>query len=186
VKVLAYIGIMAALGNALAIISTQLTLMGSQVALDLGHIGTFLAAIPGGPLVGMVTGALVGIFPWIRFGVAGDLGIWVGLSLIVGKAITGFFSGLVMRIVKRPLVTVIVGYVPECIFTFFVFLVVTPLVLGMPLAAAVPLVLKIEVKAWIEILFMAFLMESVFLSKGIVAMLHTIFLDWDYTPLTKM
>ena len=56
----------------------------------------------------------------------------------------------------------------------------------MPGDIALIIALGIVAKAWIEILFMAFIMETVFLSRGIVSMLRTIFPQWDYTPLTEL
>jgi hypothetical protein len=187
VKVLAYVAIMAALGNALAILSIDLVpLSGSQVALDLSHLATFLSAIPGGPIVGLFTGALVGIYPALAFGyIHGSLGI-VGLTLIVGKGITGLTCGAVQRRLKRPLLSVTAGYVPECLFTIAIFVWVVPAVGIMPVSVAWSVVLLIVAKAWIEILFMGFIMESVFLSRGIVHMLRIIFPQWDYTPLSEL
>ena len=182
-KIIAYIAIMAALGNTLAVLSTSLVKFGvSQVALDLSHVGTFLAAIPGGALVGSLTGALIGIYPALYYGPLGMLGVW-GLTLMLGKAMTGFFSGLVQRYLKRPLLSVSIGYLPESLFTIWVFLGLLP---WFGIVFPVALVFGILVKAWIEILFMAFVMESVFLSRGIVQMLRTIFPRWDYKPLSEL
>ena len=51
VKILVYAAIMAALGTALAILSIELLPLAQvQITLDLSHIGTFLTAIPGGPI----------------------------------------------------------------------------------------------------------------------------------------
>jgi hypothetical protein len=182
-KLIAYIAIMAALGNTLAVLSTSVVKFGwSQVALDLSHLGTFLAAIPGGAFIGCITGALIGIYPALYFGPLGMLGI-LGVTLIPGKAMTGLFSGLVQRYLKRPFLSVVIGYVPESLFTIWVFMGLVPLIgIVFPVAA----VFAILVKAWIEILFMAFVMESVFLSRGIVQMLRTIFPKWDYTPLSEL
>lgn len=185
-KLVAYIAIMAALGNALAVVSTSLVKFGwTQVALDLSHLGTFLAAIPGGAILGCATGALIGIYPAIYYGPLGWLGI-LGLALIPGKALTGLFTGIVQRYLKRPLLSVTIGYVPESIFTFWVFLALVPLFgIVFPIAPLI-VALQIAVKAWIEILFMGFVMESVFLSRGIVHMLRTIFPNWNYTPLSEL
>jgi hypothetical protein len=76
--------------------------------------------------------------------------------------------------------------VPECLFTIAIFVSVVPAMGIMPMAVAWPVVLFIVGKAWIEILFMGFTMESIFLSRGIVHMLRTIFPEWDYTPLSEL
>lgn len=186
-KILTYVAVMAALGNALAILSIDLMpLSPTQVALDLSHLATFLSAIPGGPIVGLFTGALVGIYPALAFGyIRGTLGI-VGLTLILGKGMTGITCGAVQRRLKRPLLSVTIGYVPECLFTIAVFVWLVPALGIMPVGIAWSVALFIVAKAWIEILFMGFVMESVFLSRGIVHMLRIIFPDWDYTPLSEL
>ncbi len=97
----------------------------------------------------------------------------------------GLTSGYVQHKLKRPFLSIILGYVPECVFTIAIFIFVVPFTTGMPADIALIIALGIVAKAWIEILFMAFVMETVFLSRGIVSMLHTIFPQWDYTPLTE-
>ncbi|MEM3609120.1 MAG: hypothetical protein QXV87_02080, partial [Candidatus Bathyarchaeia archaeon] len=66
---------MAALGNVMFIVS-QTIFKTTQIALDLSHIGTLIAAVYGGPLTGFVAGLLVGIGPGIYFGYfGGSLGL---------------------------------------------------------------------------------------------------------------
>jgi riboflavin transporter FmnP len=189
VKTLTYTAIMAALGVALAVLSIELMpLAPTQISIDLSHLGTFLVAIPGGPIIGAIAGAIVGIYPGFAFGYShGTMGLLGLVGLPLGKAMTGAFSGLTQRYLKRPLLSVIIGYVPECIFTLWLFAMVCPFVLGWdPYFSLIILGIPILMKAWIEILAMAFLMESVFLSHGIVHMLRTVFPSWDYTPLSEL
>jgi hypothetical protein len=186
-KKLAYMVIMAALGTALAILSIELPLAPHQITLDLSHIGTFLAAIPGGAIFGLITGALVGIYPGFAYGFThGSMGVIGLITLPIGKAMTGCLCGAIQRFVKRPLVTVTISYVPECFYTIWLFIFVIPPLTGWPVDLAFLYVIGISVKAWIEILFMAFLMESIFLSRGIVQLVQGIFPEWDYTPLSDM
>ena len=187
-KIIVYVAIMAALGTAVSILTINTVQLGAtQISLDLSHLGTFMVAIPGGAILGAITGAIVGIYPGIAFGyIWGQLGI-VGLfGLPVGKAMTGFTSGIVQKTFKRPFLSVLLGYVPECIFTIWLFVFVVPFMTPIPAEFVLIIALGIVGKAWIEILFMAFLMETIFLSRGIVRMLKTIFTAWDYTPLTDM
>ncbi len=178
---------MVALGTALAVLSIELPLAPNQITLDLSHIGTFLAAIPGGPIFGIITGTLVGIYPGFAYGFThGQMGFIGVISLPIGKAMTGGFCGLIQRFVKRPLVTVTISYVPECFYTLWLFVYIIPPLTGWSVELAYVIVLGIILKAWIEILFMAFLMESLFLSRGIVQLLKGIFPDWDYTPLSEL
>lgn len=179
--------IMIALGTALAILSIELPLAPNQITLDLSHIGTFLAAIPGGPIYGLITGALVGVYPGFAYGFThGSMGLIGVISLPIGKAMTGGLCGIIQRFVKRPLVTVTISYVPECFYTLWLFIYIIPPLTGWPVELAYMIVLGIILKAWIEILFMAFLMESIFLSRGIVQLLKGVFPDWDYTPLSEL
>lgn len=187
-KTLVYVAIMAAVGTAVSILTINVVHLGiTQIALDLSHLGTFLVALPGGAILGAITGAIVGIYPGLAFGyIWGQLGIVGLIGLPAGKAMAGFTSGLVQRVLKRPFLSVTFGYVPECLFTIGLFVFIVPFVTPIPAQFVLAIALMIVAKAWIEILFMAFLMETIFLSRGIVSMLRTIFLKWDYTPLTEL
>ncbi len=187
-KIIVYIAVMAALGTAVSILTINMVQLGAtQIALDLSHLGTFLVAIPGGAILGAITAAIVGIYPGLAFGyIWGSLGIVGLIGLPAGKALAGFTSGAVQRTFKRPFLSVILGYVPECLFTIWLFLFVVPFMTPIPAEFVLIIALGIVGKAWIEILFMAFLMETIFLSRGIVSMLKTIFTKWDYIPLTEM
>jgi hypothetical protein len=187
-KTIAYIAFMAALGTAVSIITINMVQLGvTQIALDLSHLGTFLVAIPGGPILGAITGLIAGIYPGIAFGyIWGQLGIVGLIGLPVGKGITGFASGVLQRTLKRPFLSVTAGYVPECLFTIWLFVFLVPIMTPIPAEFVLIIALGIVTKAWIEILFMGFVMETVFLSRGIVSLLRTIFPKWDYTPLTDL
>ncbi len=187
-KIIVYVAVMAALGTAVSILTINTVQLGAtQISLDLSHLGTFMVAIPGGAILGAITGAIAGIYPGIAFGyIWGSLGIVGLIGLPVGKAMTGFTSGAVQRTFKRPFLSVILGYVPECLFTIWFFVFIVPFMTPIPAEFVLIIAMGIVGKAWIEILFMAFLMETIFLSRGIVSMLKTIFTEWDYTPLTEM
>jgi hypothetical protein len=179
---------MAALGTAVSIITINMVQLGvTQIALDLSHLGTFLVAIPGGPILGAITGLIAGIYPGIAFGyIWGQLGVVGLIGLPIGKGITGLTSGLLQRALKRPFISVTVGYIPECLFTIWLFVFIVPVMTPIPAQFVLIIALGIVTKAWIEILFMGFVMETAFLSRGIVSLLRTIFPKWDYTPLTDL
>jgi thiamine transporter ThiT len=187
-KIIVYIAIMAALGTAVSILTINTVQLGAtQISLDLSHLGTFMTAIPGGAILGAITGAIVGIYPGIAFGyIWGQLGIVGLIGLPLGKAMAGFTSGAVQKTFKRPFLSVILGYVPECLFTIWLFVFLVPVLTPIPAEFVLIIALGIVGKAWIEILFMAFLMETLFLSRGIVRLVKTIFTEWDYTPLTDL
>ena len=187
-KTIVYVAVMAALGTAVAILTINLVHLGyAQISLDLSHLGSFMVAIPGGGILGAIAGALVGIYPGIAFGyIWGSLGIVGLIGLPVGKAMTGITSGVLQKTFRRPFLSVILGYVPECIFTIWLFVFIVPFFTLIPAEFVLIIALGIVGKAWIEMLFMAFLMETIFLSRGIVSMLKTIFPKWDYTPLSEL
>jgi len=176
-KVVAFVAMMGALGNALFALSQSLFTIG-QVALDLSHVATFISAIFGGPLLGGVVGILVGLGTGLYFGfIGGSLGFLGLVGLPVGKALTGVTAGFLSRALgegdqpssRRTALIVILSYVPECLFTAFFFLVLVPAFLPGDLAAFLAsLLVPILVKAWIEIAFMAVLVGALAGNKGFV------------------
>ena len=164
-KVIAFTLIMAALGNTLSALSIGLTKVG-QIGLDLSHIATFIASVYGGPVMGFLIGLVGGIVPGVYFGPMGGLS-WLGLiGLPVGKALTGVTTGALCKLFNvnqraHPSILtvpiVLIGYIPECLFTIFFFLVLVPYFFGW---ASVSLLISILVKAWIEIGVMSVLMGA--------------------------
>ena len=170
-RLVAFIAIMVALGNALSAFSIGLTKIG-QVGLDLSHVATFIAAIYGGPFVGFLTGLLGGIVPGIYFGPMGWLS-WLGLiGLPIGKSLAGFTTGALCKFFNldqrtRPslfaIVFVLVGFIPECLFTVVFFLYLVPFFLGW---LNIPLLISILFKAWPEIAFIGALMGALVGNDG--------------------
>lgn len=181
-RALAFSAMMGALGNILFFISQALFKWG-QVALDFSHIGTLIAAVYGGPKLGMLVGLLVGIGTGIYFGfIGGALGFLGLLGLPIGKAMTGISVGALARWLRVGLregssitvkgssiitiITVLLGFVPECIFIIFFFKVLVvlflPAVAGYLLAFLTPILIK----AWIEIIVMAFYMGALVGNNG--------------------
>jgi len=113
----------------------------------------------------MYAGALVGIFPGIHFVfIGGSLGFLGLLGLLLGKALTGFTARWLVKTLKisnpegRSMLVVpslLIGYIPECIFTVLFFLGIIPLFLGW---SSVPMLVAILTKAWIEIAILSFIM----------------------------
>ncbi len=171
-KKIAFIALMGALGNILFLISFHLGSIAPGVALDLSLITTFIAAFYGGPLIGFLTGLFVGVFPGIYFGPLGH-GSWLGLiGLPIGKSLTGLTAGLLCKslnvnqrrhnsILTVP--SVLVSYVPECIFTVIYFVTLLPYFIGGGGPAILAFVLP---KAWTEIVFMSFLMAALVGNRG--------------------
>jgi len=156
---------MGALGNVLALLSMFIAPIHPQVALDLSHLGTFIAAMYCGPGWGFVTGAIVALAPFYKFGIAGWYGPLIGSLIIPGKAITGLSFGLLAKKI-RPFPSVILGFVPEFIF-MYVFLKYLTVFFLPNLAAFMTdaVIFSILAKAWFEMFVMGFVVEAIHRKK---------------------
>jgi len=174
-KILTFTAIMGALGNVLFLLSQTLLSWG-QIALDISHIGTLMAAVYGGPLAGLIAGLMVGLGPGLYFGyIGGSLGLLGLLGLPAGKALTGISVGLLTRWLKIGerkgssiilIPSILMGYIPECIFTAFFFKVLVVIFLPSIAKFLVPLLVPILTKAWIEMGIMSLLMAALIGNKG--------------------
>jgi uncharacterized membrane protein len=188
---IAFIALMAALGNVMFVVSQTIFKTG-QIALDLSHIGTFVAAVYGGPLMGLITGLMVGIGPGLYFGyLGGSLGLLGLIGLPVGKALTGITVGYLARIFridsakhpswKVPLAT-LVGYVPEALFTIFYFESLVPIFLpdmasylmAQP-GSMYAFVISLMAKAWIEIAILTVFMSTLIGNNGFNEFVRRVF-----------
>ena len=177
-KEITFIAMMSALGLTLSALSLNIAPILSSVgqggaALDLSHIATFVAAIFGGPYVGALVGFIGGIYAGYYFGyVLGSLGLLSLIGVPFGKALTGLTVGFLynkLRIGNRKnsslltTVTVLISYVPECIFTIIYFLYIVTLVYGYAMSFMIPIVIP---KAWIEIIVMSVMMGALVGNTG--------------------
>jgi|YelNatPaOPRAMG01_1025707.scaffolds.fasta_scaffold162120_1 riboflavin transporter FmnP len=177
-----FVAMMAALGNVMFIIS-QTIFKTTQIALDLSHIGTLIAAVYGGPLTGLLTGFIVGIGPGLYFGYfGGSLGLLGVVGLPVGKALTGLTVGYLAKFLKMKgvkhsswnvILATLMGYLPECIFTLFYFeglvVILLPEVAEkfiMWFGSMHALVLSILTKAWVEITLLGIFMSALVGNAG--------------------
>lgn len=166
-KNVVFIAIMGALGNVLSglsillapfIPSISLGPYSISVALDLSHLTTFIAALYGGPTVGGLTGLIGGLIAANEFGFSkGNL--VTGFAMPVGKALTGITAGLVMQALRLQsrnrrslflIASTLFAYIPEAIFTAFLFLGIFPFVFGTPAFILYPIVIAILIKGTIE------------------------------------
>jgi len=171
-KALSFVVMMSVLGNVLFLISFYLGPIATGVAFDFSHVGVFIAALYGGPIIGFMTGLLAGILPGIFFGPLGQ-GSWVGLiGLPIGKSLAGLTLGLLQHCLKmqqrnrQSILTVplvIVSYIPECIFTIFYFVSLLPFFIG---GGGVGILAFVLPKAWAEIVVMSFLMAALVGNQG--------------------
>jgi len=182
-KTIAFVITMAALGNVLSFIPIGLSRVG-QVGFDLSHVTTFVVAFYGGPYLGFITGFVGGIAAGIQFGPMGWLS-WLGLiGLPVGKSLTGFASGALFRGLNinreahSSLLTVsavLLGYVPEVLFTVLFFLVLVPYFLGWTVDFALTILVPIVIKAWMEMAIMSVLMGALVGNNGFSAYMSAFF-----------
>ena len=178
-KSLTFVAIMAALGNVLSFITTQLAPIAPNIplgpvsvslALDISHLTTFIAALFGGPIIGGVTGAVGGLVAAFEFGFSkGNL--ITGFGLPLGKALTGIAAGYLFQKydadswVKTVLVTV-VSYIPEGLLTLILFRYLLPPVTGMPIGLATLIGFQIVVKAFIEMILLGLILTQIINNAG--------------------
>lgn len=152
------------LGNLLALLSTMLTPMHTQVSFDFSHLATFMVALTLGPVYGLITGAIAAIQPYIQYAVMGIYGPYFGLAIIFGKAMTGFFCGL-LRNRMPSFLAVSLSYIPECLFTLgFVLLMRIFLPPG---TMSWEVINSILTEGWVEVLIFSFVIDNVLRHKVI-------------------
>ena len=157
----AFVASMGALGNVLALLTVSIPTPISQVAPDLSHVATLIVALYSGPVLGGITGALVSIVPFYRFGVAGWFGPLVGFLIIPLKSLTGITAGILGKRL-RPGAATLLGYVPECVTTYLYFMLVVPFFLpAVAQYVTQGFVVLVLAKAWVEMGIIAIIMEAI-------------------------
>ncbi len=181
-RTVTFTAVMVAVANALSALSIGLTRVG-QVGFDLSHVATFIGAIYGGPILGFLIGLLGGIVPGIHFGPLGGLA-WLGLiGLPIGKSLTGLTTGTLYKVfdIRRranpsllTIPVVLLGYVPECLFTILFFITLVPYFLGPQPWVTLSTLTFILVKAWVEISIMSALMGALTGNLGFSSLVTSI------------
>lgn len=129
-----------------------------------------------------LTGLIGGLIAAYEFGFS--KGNWVtGLTLPIGKAITGVVAGIIMRILIRNrnghwgliIVSTLLSYVPEAGFTALIFLGVFPMVFGTPALILYPVVVTILVKAFIEMFAEGGVISILNLNRGFTEFIRGFF-----------
>lgn len=173
-KSLALVGIMGALGNVLAFISIVLVPIAGSVALDLSNLAVVVVGFYGGWRLGSLTGLIAGVVPGTYFGLMQSPGILGFFSLMLGKALTGLTVGVLAGLIgierrkRKSLLAVpmvLVGYVPEFIFTAVYFLALLPFLLGGAETWAFIFSL-VAVKAWAEMILISFFTSALAENTG--------------------
>lgn len=174
-KKIVFIALMASLGNVLSLISIQLSpivpsiplgMINFSLALDLSHLATFIAALFGGPLLGGLTGLIGGMVAAFQFGFSQGNPV-TGFGLPVGKALTGFAAGIVMkrlspdRNLLRMVMSTVIAYVPEGLFTVFIFMALYPPLFHLHVFVATTITIQILVKAFVEMILMGIILGGI-------------------------
>ena len=178
-KNITFIAIMAALGNVLSFLTTQLVPLAPNIpigpisvslAFDISHLSTFIAAIFGGPIVGGVTGAIGGLVAAFEFGFSKG-NIVTGIGLPLGKAMTGLAAGILFNRYKLQSLIVSVGltvtsYIPEAILTILLFRYLLPSLMGLPIGIATLIGFHIIVKAFFEMIILGIIILIIIRNQG--------------------
>lgn len=178
VSSLTLVASMGAVGNVLGVVPILLgripTPGVAQVALDFSSVAVVIVALYAGWRLAALTGLIAGLGPMVMFGfVYGSTGL-ITILLPVGKALTGIFVGLIAQMIgpdrkqKAPYViaAVLVGFIPEAILTWYYFVSLVPLfVIGASFWAPA-LALPVLVKAWAEMIIIAFLTVALIGNAG--------------------
>ena len=173
-KSLTFVAIMAALGNVLSFITTQLAPIAPNIplgpvsvslALDISHLATFIAALFGGPVIGGVTGAVGGVVAAFEFGFSKGNFV-TGFGLPLGKALTGIAAGIIFKRYDldswlRAALFTMASYIPEGVLTLVLFRYLLPPVTGMPIGLATLIGYQIVVKAFIEMILLGLLLRQI-------------------------
>ena len=181
-KSLTFVAIMAALGNVLSFITTQLAPIAPNIplgpvsvslALDISHLATFIAALFGGPVIGGITGAVGGVVAAFEFGFSKGNFV-TGFGLPLGKALTGIAAGIIFKrydldsLLRAALLTM-ASYIPEGVLTLVLFRYLLPPVTGMPIGLATLIGYQIVVKAFIEMILLGLLLRQITSNTGFKA-----------------
>jgi LytS/YehU family sensor histidine kinase len=174
-KGLAFSAMMAAMGNVLSFLSIRITPLVPNIplgpvsvslALDLSHLTTFIAAFFGGPIIGAFTGLLGGLVGAFEFGFSQGNFI-TGFGLPIGKALTGFVAGYVLKKIYRNgnslklIISTVISYIPEALFTAVIFILLFPVFLGIPRAISNLIAIQILVKAFVEMIILGVVLNMI-------------------------
>lgn len=190
-KNLTFVAVMAALGNVLSFVSIRMAPIlpsiplgpiSVSLALDLSHLSTFIAALFGGPLLGGLTGLIGGSVAAFEFGFS-KANIITGIGLPLGKAMTGVTAGFILgrmnlfqgQKLSKVLATAI-SYVPEGLFTAFIFIKVLPVFFPMtPLSFLIPFTVQIIVKAFFEMIVLGLILVTIVNNQGFTGYIRGVF-----------
>jgi hypothetical protein len=137
-------------------------------------LSTFIGALIGGSSVGAATGFVGGAIAAYQFGFSQGNMI-TGFGLPIGKAITGATAGFLIsklgflkkdRMTLLFIPTALLAYVPEAIYTAFLFIIVFPAVYGFPLSIVYLITTQILIKASVEMVAIGIIGAGLLSNRG--------------------
>lgn len=186
-KQISFIAIMAALGNVLSFITINMAPLmpnfpGTNIsmALDLSHLSTFIASLYGGPIVGGLTGLIGGAVAAFEFGFSKG-NMVAGIGLPIGKALTGIAAGILFKkldvtVTKiYSLIVTVMSYIPEGIFTYFLFVYLYPIFIGLSVELVTSIAISILTKAFLEMIAMGIILIGLFSNQAFLKYLQNYF-----------
>lgn len=186
-KQISFIAIMAALGNVLSFITINMApfmpnFPGTNIsmALDLSHLSTFIASLYGGPIVGGLTGLVGGAVAAFEFGFSKG-NMVAGIGLPIGKALTGIAAGILFKkldvtVTKiYSLIVTVMSYIPEGIFTYFLFVYLYPIFIGLSVELVTSIAISILTKAFLEMIAMGIILIGLFSNQAFLKYLQNYF-----------
>lgn len=186
-KQISFIAIMAALGNVLSFITINMApfmpnFPGTNIsmALDLSHLSTFIASLYGGPIVGGLTGLVGGAVAAFEFGFSKG-NMVAGIGLPIGKALTGITAGILFKkldvtVTKiYSLIVTVMSYIPEGIFTYFLFVYLYPIFIGLSVELVTSIAISILTKAFLEMIAMGIILIGLFSNQAFLKYLQNYF-----------
>ena len=140
---------MGALGNLLGMLSISIPSPFIRIELHLSQLPPLLIGVTLGPSWGAIAGALSLIMATLH----------IGNPLIpLGNAILAGIAGLAARRF-RPLVACLIGELAETPFIWFSILAWAGIICGVPLRALIPIIGIVNLKAFLEVLISASIIE---------------------------
>jgi hypothetical protein len=188
-KEIAFIAIMAALGNVLSFLSIQLSSVLPPIqlgtvtistAIDFSHLTTFITALFIGPIAGGLTGLLGGIVSAYIFGFSSGNYV-TGFLLPVGKGVTGLMAGVLYKKIKtetsipRNVIVAMLSYLPEGVIVALIFMVLMPAFMGLPMIITLPLTIQINIKALAEMVILGIIIAFLIKNTGFRSYINSIY-----------
>lgn len=148
-KLLIFVALMGSLGNLLGLVSITIPSPFLNIELHFSQLTPLLVGIHFGPLWGAITGALSLIIATIK----------IGNPLIpLGNAILAGVAGIAAK-KFRPLLAGLIGELAETPFIWFSILLWVGMIHKVPFEALIPLIMLINVKAFLEVTISSAIVE---------------------------